>query len=73
MLIGHGESAHDYLRWLYGVRSADEVPSSGRATVHVGYCATVHPADDLDGVIADLDGCALRVRAELDVPVLGIV
>ncbi|WP_405065476.1 metabolite traffic protein EboE [Kribbella sp. NBC_01510] len=42
------------------------------STVHVGYCATVHPADDLDGVIADLDGCARRVRVELDVPVLGI-
>ena len=42
------------------------------STVHVGYCATVHPAEDLDGVIAGLDGCAALVRAELDVPVLGV-
>ena len=42
------------------------------STVHLGYCATVHPAEDLEGVIAGLDDCASLVRSELDVPVLGI-
>ncbi|MEU4602152.1 metabolite traffic protein EboE [Kribbella sp. NPDC023972] len=42
------------------------------STVHLGYSATVHPAEDLDGVIAGLDGCASLVRQELDVPRLGI-
>lgn len=42
------------------------------STVHVGYSATVHPAAELDEVIAGLDKCAAVVRKELDVPVLGI-
>ncbi len=42
------------------------------STVHLGYSATVHPAEDLDGVIAGLDGCAALVRQELDVPLLGV-
>ncbi|MEV5963704.1 metabolite traffic protein EboE [Kribbella sp. NPDC051952] len=42
------------------------------STVRLGYSTTVHPADDLDGVIAGLDGCAALVREELDVPVLDI-
>ncbi|MEU4197855.1 metabolite traffic protein EboE [Kribbella sp. NPDC026611] len=42
------------------------------STVHLGYCATVHPAAELDGVIAGLDGCAGLVRAELGVPKLGV-
>ncbi|MGW6283021.1 metabolite traffic protein EboE [Kribbella sp. NPDC055071] len=42
------------------------------STVHVGYSATVHPAEDLDGVITGLDDCAALVRKELDVPMLGV-
>ncbi|WP_433167523.1 metabolite traffic protein EboE [Kribbella sp. CA-247076] len=42
------------------------------STVHLGYSATVHPAEDLDGVIAGLDGYAALVRQELDVPRLGV-
>lgn len=42
------------------------------STVHLGYSSTVHPAEDLDGVIAELDGCASMVRQELDVPLLGV-
>jgi sugar phosphate isomerase/epimerase len=42
------------------------------STVHLGYSTTVHPAEDLDGVIAGLDGCASLVRQELDVPLLGV-
>jgi sugar phosphate isomerase/epimerase len=42
------------------------------STVHVGYSATVHPASELDEVIAGLDNCAALVREALDVPELGI-
>jgi hypothetical protein len=42
------------------------------STVHLGYCATVHPAAELDGVIAALDGCAGLVRRELGVPSLAV-
>ncbi len=35
--------------------------------VHLAYCTNVHPAEDLDGVIAQLDGCSALVRKELDV------
>jgi sugar phosphate isomerase/epimerase len=40
--------------------------------VHLAYCTNVHPAEDLEGVIAQLDGCSSLVRKELDVPVLGV-
>ncbi|MEV6286645.1 metabolite traffic protein EboE [Kribbella sp. NPDC051770] len=40
--------------------------------VHLAYCTNVHPAEDLEGVIAQLDGCASLVRKELGVPVLGV-
>ncbi|GAA1597870.1 metabolite traffic protein EboE [Kribbella sancticallisti] len=40
--------------------------------VHLAYCTNVHPAEDLDGVIAQLNGCSSLVRKELDVPVLGV-
>lgn len=40
--------------------------------VHLAYCTNVHPAEDLEGVIAQLDGCSALVRKELDVPVLGV-
>ncbi|MPZ95804.1 MAG: metabolite traffic protein EboE [Propionibacteriales bacterium] len=42
------------------------------STVHLAYCTNVHPAEDLDGVVAQLEGCASDVRAELGVPVLGV-
>jgi sugar phosphate isomerase/epimerase len=40
--------------------------------LHLAYCSNVHPADDLDGVAAQLERYAARVRAALDVPVLGV-
>lgn len=40
--------------------------------VHLAYCTNVHPAEDLEGVIAQLDGCSSLVRKALDVPVLGV-
>jgi sugar phosphate isomerase/epimerase len=40
--------------------------------VHLAYCTNVHPAEELEGVIAQLDGCSSQVRKHLKVPVLGI-
>ena len=40
--------------------------------LHLAYCSNVHPADDLDGVSAQLERYAARVRSRLDVPVLGV-
>ena len=40
--------------------------------LHLAYCSNVHPADDLDGVAAQLERYAARVRERLDVPVLGV-
>ena len=40
--------------------------------LHLAYCSNVHPADDLDGVAAQLGRYAARVREQLDVPVLGV-
>ncbi|HEX6021960.1 MAG TPA: metabolite traffic protein EboE [Solirubrobacter sp.] len=40
--------------------------------LHLAYCSNVHPADDLDGVAAQLERYAARVRSRLDVPVLGV-
>jgi sugar phosphate isomerase/epimerase len=40
--------------------------------LHLAYCSNVHPADDLDGVAAQLERYTARVRERLDVPVLGI-
>lgn len=42
------------------------------STVHLGYSATVHPAADLDELVAALDGCAGLVRATLDVRALAV-
>ncbi|HEY0616685.1 MAG TPA: xylose isomerase, partial [Kribbella sp.] len=42
------------------------------SVVHLAYCTNVHPAEDLEGVIAQLDGCSSLVRKNLDVPVLGV-
>jgi sugar phosphate isomerase/epimerase len=40
--------------------------------LHLAYCSNVHPADDLDGVAAQLERYAARVRERLDVAVLGV-
>ena len=42
------------------------------STVQLGYCATVHPAADLDELVGGLDGCAGLVRANLDVRALTV-
>jgi sugar phosphate isomerase/epimerase len=45
--------------------------SDGR-TVHLGYCTNVHPAEDLDGVIGQLDAYAVPIRRRLGSDVLGL-
>ncbi|MFJ8198247.1 metabolite traffic protein EboE [Streptomyces sp. NPDC096152] len=40
--------------------------------VHLAYCTNVHPAEDLDGVLAQLGRHAEPVRERLGVPVLGL-
>jgi hypothetical protein len=40
--------------------------------VHLAYCTNVHQAEDLDGVLDQLDRYAEPVRQQLDVPVLGL-
>lgn len=40
--------------------------------LHLAYCSNVHPADDLDGVSAQLERYAARVRARMDVETLGV-
>ena len=40
--------------------------------LHVAYCTNAHPADDLDGVAAQLERYAARVRQRLGTPVLGV-
>ena len=42
------------------------------STIHLAYCTNVHPAEDPDGVIRQLDGVAGHVRRILDVPRLGV-
>jgi sugar phosphate isomerase/epimerase len=42
------------------------------SVLHIAYCTNVHPADDLDGIAAQLERYAARVRDTLDVPVLGV-
>ncbi|GGK73265.1 metabolite traffic protein EboE [Mangrovihabitans endophyticus] len=42
------------------------------ATVHLGYCTNVHPAEDLAGVIGQLDRYAVPVRERLGADVLGL-
>jgi sugar phosphate isomerase/epimerase len=41
-------------------------------TVHLSYCTNVHPAEDLDGVIAQFDAYAVPVRERLGSDVLGL-
>ena len=42
------------------------------STVHLGYCTNVHPATDLDGIVAQLHRYAVPVRAALGCEVLGV-
>jgi sugar phosphate isomerase/epimerase len=42
------------------------------STVHLGYSATVHPAAELDELVAGLDACAGAVRSALGVRVLAV-
>ncbi|MET8838106.1 metabolite traffic protein EboE [Micromonospora sp. NPDC004540] len=41
-------------------------------TVHLGYCTNVHPAEDLPGILAQLDTYAVAVRRTLDTDRLGL-
>ncbi|MFI7212758.1 metabolite traffic protein EboE [Micromonospora maritima] len=41
-------------------------------TIHLGYCTNVHPAEDLPGILAQLDTYALAVRRRLDTDLLGL-
>ncbi|MFP5347711.1 MAG: metabolite traffic protein EboE [Actinomycetes bacterium] len=40
--------------------------------VHLSYCTNVHPAEDLDGIVAQLDRYAVPVRHELGAGRLGL-
>lgn len=40
--------------------------------IHLAYCSNVHPADDLDGVVAQLERYAAPVRERLGVDALGV-
>ncbi|NUP00515.1 MAG: metabolite traffic protein EboE [Nonomuraea sp.] len=40
--------------------------------LHLGYCTNVHAAEDLDGIIAQLDVYAVPIRARLGTDVLGL-
>jgi sugar phosphate isomerase/epimerase len=40
--------------------------------VHLGYCTNVHPAEDLAGILAQLDAYAAGVRQRLDGAVVGL-
>ena len=41
-------------------------------TVHLGYCTNVHAAEDLSGIVAQLDQHAAAVRRLLDADLLGV-
>ncbi|MEV7326630.1 metabolite traffic protein EboE [Micromonospora sp. NPDC093244] len=45
---------------------------AGGGTVHLGYCTNVHPAEDLAGIIGQLDTYALPVREALGSDRLGL-
>jgi sugar phosphate isomerase/epimerase len=40
--------------------------------MHLSYCTNVHPAEDLAGIIGQLDTYAVAIRAHLDADVLGL-
>lgn len=42
------------------------------SVVHLAYCTNVHPAEDLDGIIAQLDHYAVPIRERLGVDRLGL-
>ncbi|MDR7304171.1 metabolite traffic protein EboE [Haloactinomyces albus] len=42
------------------------------STVHLAYCTNVHPAEDLDGIIAQLDRYAVPIRERLGTDRLGL-
>lgn len=44
----------------------------GGRVVHLAYCTNVHPAEDLRGVLAQLDRFAAPVREEMGVDLLGL-
>ncbi|MER7503946.1 metabolite traffic protein EboE [Nonomuraea pusilla] len=44
----------------------------GGAPLHLSYCTNVHAAEDLDGIIAQLDTYAVPIRARLGTDVLGL-
>ncbi|MGW0434399.1 metabolite traffic protein EboE [Micromonospora sp. NPDC003197] len=41
-------------------------------TVHLSYCTNVHPAEDLAGIVGQLDAYAVPIRRRLDSDVLGL-
>jgi sugar phosphate isomerase/epimerase len=41
-------------------------------TVHLSYCTNVHAAEDIDGIIAQLDTYAVPIREQLRTDVLGL-
>ncbi|PZG02399.1 metabolite traffic protein EboE [Micromonospora deserti] len=45
---------------------------AGGTTVHLGYCTNVHPAEDLAGILTQLDTYAVPVRAALGGDLLGL-
>ncbi|MEU5781810.1 metabolite traffic protein EboE [Micromonospora lupini] len=45
---------------------------AGGDTVHLGYCTNVHPAEDLAGILGQLDTYAVPVRAALGSDLLGL-
>jgi sugar phosphate isomerase/epimerase len=45
---------------------------SDGSTVHLGYCTNVHPAEDLAGIVAQLDTYAVPVRETLRADSLGL-
>ncbi|WBB66997.1 metabolite traffic protein EboE [Micromonospora sp. WMMD812] len=44
----------------------------GGETVHLGYCTNVHPAEDLAGILAQLDTYAVPVREAIGADLLGL-
>ncbi|WLS48229.1 metabolite traffic protein EboE [Micromonospora profundi] len=45
---------------------------AGGDTIHLGYCTNVHPAEDLAGILGQLDTYAVPVRAALGSDLLGL-
>ncbi|MEV6694355.1 metabolite traffic protein EboE [Micromonospora sp. NPDC051196] len=45
---------------------------AGGRTIHLGYCTNVHPAEDLAGILAQLDRYAVPVRTALGADLLGL-